>query len=202
MSYMMAGLSIFSLMTSMYGAHQKRQLNLASANETLTQTAENAIAGKMTKSLKTKEFYRGIKDVRKKGAYTKAMIGLKGEQKRARNLVQRSTRGAKLNKFTTLDLAVEDVMITEYMKSMTSHETFTTMDNMNHSFHDWESVHDWQQKIMLRRGKKKAELQKKGADVSAFGDVTSGITQSGILASKGNWSWGGKGGNGPTGPEF
>ena len=92
MSYMMAGLSIFSMMTSLYGAHQKRQLGIAGANETLTQTAENAIAGKMTKQLKTKEFYRGVAQIRKQGAYAKSMLNLKGEKKRAKNFVQRASR--------------------------------------------------------------------------------------------------------------
>ena len=189
MSYMMAGLSIFSFLTSMYGAHQKRELGIASANETLMQTAENALAGKITKRLKTKEFYRGVAQIRKQGAYSKTMLNLRGEQKRSRNLVQRATRGVKLTSGTPLDVAVEDTMIKEYMMGMKENETFTTLDNMNHSFHDWSSVHDWQQKIMARRGKKKSELQRKGADVTAFGDVTSGLTQAGVYGSKGNWSW-------------
>ena len=189
MSYMMAGLSIFSFLTSMYGAHQKRELGIASANETLMQTAENALAGKITKKLKTKEFYRGVAQIRKQGAYSKTMLNLRGEQKRSRNLVQRATRGVKLTSGTPLDVAVEDTMIKEYMMGMKENETFTTLDNMNHSFHDWSSVHDWQQKIMARRGKKKSELQRKGADVTAFGDVTSGLTQAGVYGSKGNWSW-------------
>jgi len=185
----MAGLSIFSFLTSMYGAHQKRELGIASANETLMQTAENALAGKITKKLKTKEFYRGVAQIRKQGAYSKTMLNLRGEQKRSRNLVQRATRGVKLTSGTPLDVAVEDTMIKEYMMGMKENETFTTLDNMNHSFHDWSSVHDWQQKIMARRGKKKSELQRKGADVTAFGDVTSGLTQAGVYGSKGNWSW-------------
>ena len=111
MSYMMAGLSIFSLMTSLYGAHQKRQLAIAGANETLTQTAENAIAGKINKAMKTKEFYRGVAQIRKQGAYSKTMLNLRGEQKRSKNLVQRATRGVKLKSGTPLDMQVEDTMI-------------------------------------------------------------------------------------------
>ncbi len=188
MSYMMAGISLFTMFSSLYGAHQKRQLGIEGANETLMQTAENALAGKITKKLKTKEFYRGVAQIRKQGAYSKTMLNLRGEQKRSKNLVQRATRGVKLTSGTPLDVSVEDTMIKEYMMGMKENETFTTLDNMNHSFHDWSSVHDWQQKIMARRGKKKAELQRKGADVQSFGDVTSGLTQAGLYGSKGTWS--------------
>ena len=189
MSYMMAGISLFTMFSSLYGAHQKRQLGIEGANETLMQTAENALAGKITKKLKTKEFYRGVAQIRKQGAYSKTMLNLRGEQKRSKNLVQRATRGVKLTSGTPLDVSVEDTMIKEYMMGMKENETFTTLDNMNHSFHDWSSVHDWQQKIMARRGKKKSELQRKGADVTAFGDVTSCLTQAGVYGSKGDWSW-------------
>ena len=182
MSYMMAGISLFTMFSSLYGAHQKRQLGIAGANETLQQTAENAIAGKMTKQLKTKEFYRGVAQIRKQGAYAKSMLNLKGEKKRAKNFVQRASRGVKMQSGTPLDL------LKEYAMGMKENETFATLDNMNHSFHDWSTVHDWQQKIMLRRGKKKAELQRKGVDVQAFGDVTSGLTQAGLYGSKGTWS--------------
>ena len=188
MSYMMAGISLFTMFSSLYGAHQKRQLGIEGANETLMQTAENALAGKITKKLKTKEFYRGVAQIRKQGAYSKTMLNLRGEQKRSKNLVQRATRGVKLTSGTPLDVSVEDTMIKEYMMGMKENETFTTLDNMNHSFHDWSSVHDWQQKIMARRGKKKAELQRKGVDVQSFGDVTSGLTQAGLYGSKGTWS--------------
>ena len=201
MSYMMAGISLFTMFSSLYGAHQKRQLGIAGANETLTQTAENAIAGKMTKQLKTKEFYRGVGQIRKQGAYAKSMLNLKGEKKRAKNFVQRASRGVKMQSGTPLDLSVEDAMLKEYAMGMKENETFATLDNMNHSFHDWSTVHDWQQKIMLRRGKKKAELQRKGVDVQAFGDVTSGLTQAGLYGSKGTWSLP-KGGGSTYTPRF
>ena len=163
---------------------KKHQLSMAAANETDKQTSENIIAGKITKKLKTKEFKMGIADVRKKGAYKKTSMLFKGEKKKSQNLVKMSTRGAKLNKWTPLDLRVEDEMIKQYSMHMSEHETFMNLHNMNNPFHDWSNVHDWEQKIIARRGKKKADLQRQGADVSAFGDITSGLTTAATYQAK------------------
>ena len=189
----LAGLSIA---TSVYGAVQKKKLGEAQAHEMGLTNAENEIAGQLKRQHAIKEFRRNVREVRRRGAYAKAGTRLKGEKLSKRNFVKRAGRGAKITRGTPLNLAVQDIMNTEYMASMQENETFMNLDNMNHSHHDWLDLQEYNMEATKRRGEARRALAKRGADLSVFGDLTSGLIKSGSFAAKHDWGTGGGGGNG------
>jgi hypothetical protein len=144
--------------------------------------------------MKDKEFRRNVASIRKQGAYAKSGTLLKGKKTESKLTTKLSTSGAKITgamKGTTLDLRVNEALLTDYAMAMTEHGTFEALDDALHGYTDWKTASDFDHKTTMRRMKKKAELKRKGADLDYATGIGSGIIGGMATAGqgKGGYKW-------------
>ena len=172
----MAILGGLNMGMSIWAAQQKRALDMQAADEMENVMSEKEIARGLTVLYKQKQFQRDVAQARKTGAYKKTATLLEGRMKSSKRLAKLgATSGVKLNEGTTLQTRVQDAMATEWRMHMEDHNTFMTLDNLNHAHHDWKTVSDWEHKVSQRQMKARIRLKRKGADLNYTTGMASGI---------------------------
>ena len=199
MGYGALAVGIAQMGMSIYAAQQKKILDGQAAAEIMHIRSETGIARHLTVMLKDKEFRRNVASIRKQGAYAKSGALLKGKQTESKLTTKLSTSGAKITgamQGTTLDLRVNEALLTNYAMAMTEHGTFEALDDALHGYTDWKTASDFDHKTTMRRMKKKAELKRKGAmlDFATGGGsgVLGGIKTAGEGAGGYDFGKGGK----------
>lgn len=194
----MAILGGLNMGMSIWAAQQKKALDMQAANEMENVMAENEIARNLTVVFKQKQFERDVASARKMGAYKKTATLLEGSTKEAKKRTKIASKGGvKLTEGTALDTMVQEAMVTQWKMSMDDHNTYTTLDNLNHAHHDWKSVSDWEHKVSQRQMKARIRLKRKGADLNYTTNMASGIlggakdmgSGDSFFDGKGNWNW-------------
>ena len=194
MGWPMAIMGMAQMGMSIWAAQQKRILDGQAADEIMNIRAETGIARELTVMMKDKEFRRNVASIRKQGAYAKSGALLKGKKTESKLTTKLSTSGAKITgamQGTTLDLKVNEALLTDYAMAMTEHGTFEALDDALHGYTDWKTASDFDHKTTMRRMKKKAELKRKGADLDYATGIGSGIIGGMATAGqgKGGYKW-------------
>ena len=178
MGWPMAIMGVAQMGLSLWAVQQKRILDGQAADEIMNIRAETGIARHLTVMLKDKEFRRNVASIRKQGAYAKSGALLKGKKTEAKLKTKLSTSGAKITgamQGTTLDLKVNEALLTDYAMAMTEHGTFEALDDALHGYTDWKTASDFDHKTTMRRMKKKSELKRKGAMLDFATGVGGGV---------------------------
>ena len=192
MGWPMAIMGMAQMGMSIWAAQQKRILDGQAADEIMNIRAETGIARELTVMMKDKEFRRNVASIRKQGAYAKSGALLKGKKTESKLTTKLSTSGAKITgsmQGTTLDLRVNEALLTDYAMAMTEHGTFEALDDALHGYTDWKTASDFDHKTTMRRLKEKSRLKRKGAMLDFATGVGGGVLGGLKTARSGDDTW-------------